>query len=102
MDWTRYCQAPSNHPILRFSAAPLLSLGSKSHWSSLGSGSTGTQPSTCYAGASGRSVLVRAGAQARLGGLLLFVEPGCFQDVIAQGKPSFRRGINKAAYGSAR
>lgn len=31
------------------------------------------------------------------GCLLLFVEPGCFQDVIAQGKPSFLPGINKAA-----
>lgn len=30
-------------------------------------------------------------------GCLLFVEPGCFQDVIAQGKPSFLPGINKAA-----
>lgn len=38
----------------------------------------------------------------RLGGLLLFVEPGRFQDVIAQGEPSFLPGINKAAYGSAR
>lgn len=32
----------------------------------------------------------------------MFVEPGRFQDVIAQGKPSFLPGINKAAYGSAR
>lgn len=31
----------------------------------------------------------------RLGGLLLFVEPGRFQDVIAQGKPSFLRGIKR-------
>lgn len=35
------------------------------------------------------------------GGLLLFVESVRFQDVIAQGKPSFLPGINKAAYGSA-
>lgn len=33
----------------------------------------------------------------RPGCLLLFVEPGCFQDVIAQGKTSFLPGINKAA-----
>lgn len=32
----------------------------------------------------------------------MFVEPGRFQDVIAQGKPSFLPGINKTAYGSAR
>lgn len=37
----------------------------------------------------------------QLGGLLLFVEPGRFQDVIAQGKPSFLLRINKVAYGSA-
>lgn len=38
---------------------------------------------------------MQAATRPWLGGLLLFMEPVRFQDVIAQGKPSFLPGINK-------
>lgn len=101
-DWTGYCQAPFSRWILQCSADPLPFLASESLVTARVWLSREAAPNLLHRRFWSEAFSCRLEPRLRLGGLLLFVEPGRFQDVIAQGEPSFLPGINKAAYGSAR
>lgn len=94
-NWTRSLAG------IQFFVDPFLIPGSASHWPRPGWPSGEAAPNLLFRDFWSEAFSCTLGPRPGLGGLLVFVELGCFQDVIAQGKPSFLPGINNAAYGSA-